>query len=190
MGTSKHLDRPDVSIRTVVHYVHSSPVNGTHVTRVIKNSLTQNVRKKKCIVPLILLCHTLATSLTSRVTRCCKLGPLCPLHTLCTEQSQTKRDSGSLSTHGPQWLRTLDFLLGTRAQTQCGQLRRGRAIPLQTLFQMNPNEKVFTEKVLLLLIKYVRHFRAARKNVQKTWHSQTHSNTHTHTQTWWGGDKK
>lgn len=34
-------------VRTVVHYVHSSPVNGTHVTGVIKNSLTQNVKKKK-----------------------------------------------------------------------------------------------------------------------------------------------
>lgn len=101
-------------VRTVVHYVHSSPVNGTHVTGVIKNSLTQNAKKKKCIILLILLCHTLATSLTSRVTRCWELGPLCPLHTLCTEQSQTKWDSGSFSTHGPQWLRTLDFLLGNQ----------------------------------------------------------------------------
>lgn len=85
-------------VRTVVHYVHNSPVNGTHVTRGIKNSLTQNVKKKKkilSIVLLVLLCHTLATSLTSRVTRCSKLGPLCPLHTLCTQKSQTKCDSGS-----------------------------------------------------------------------------------------------
>lgn len=126
-------------VRTVVHYVHSSPVNGTHVTRVIKNSLTQNVKKKN-IVLLILLCHTLATSLTSRVTRCCKLGPLCPLHTLCTKKSQTNGLMVPFH-YGPQWLRALDFLLGTWAQIQCGQLRRGVAIPLQTIFQMNPNKK-------------------------------------------------
>ncbi|EDL85847.1 rCG37466, partial [Rattus norvegicus] len=46
---------------------------------------------------------------------------------------------------------------------------------------MNPNEKVFTEKVLLLLIKYVRHFRAARKTFPK---NLAFSNTlkYTHTQ--------
>lgn len=88
-------------VRTVVHRVHSSPVNGTHVTRVIKFS---NTKSTKCIVLLPLLCHTLATSLPSRVTRWCKLGLLCPLHVLCTQQSQTQWDSGFFSTHGAQWL--------------------------------------------------------------------------------------
>lgn len=95
-------------VRTVVHCVHSSPVNGTHVTRVIKFSNTKrknvNTKSTKCIVLLPLLCHTLATSLPSRVTRWCKLGLLCPLHVLCTQQSQTQWDSGFFSTHGAQWL--------------------------------------------------------------------------------------
>lgn len=80
-------------VRTAVHCVHSSPVNGTRVTRVvIKTILTQknlNIKNTKCIL-LPLLCHTLATSLTPRVTRCRKLGLLCPLYMLCTRQSQTQ----------------------------------------------------------------------------------------------------
>lgn len=75
-------------VRTVVHQVHSSPVNGTHGTRGSKKKLTQ--KRTKRFVLLTLRCHTLATSLTSRVARCCKLGLLCPLYMLCTEQSQTK----------------------------------------------------------------------------------------------------
>lgn len=126
-------------VRTVVHCVHSSPVNGTRVTRVvIKTILTQknfNIKNTKCIL-LPLLCHTLATSLTPRVTRCRKLGLLCLLYMLCTRQAKH---------NGAQWLRALRFLpLGTRAQTQCGQLGRGLALPHQTIFQMNPNKDVFT----------------------------------------------
>lgn len=81
-------------VRTVVHCGHSSPVNGTHGTRVvIKTILTQkenfNIKNTKCIL-LPLLCHTLAISLTPRVTRRRKLGLLCPLYMLCTRQSQTQ----------------------------------------------------------------------------------------------------
>lgn len=49
-------------------------------------------------------------------------------------------------------------------------------------FKMDPNEKVFTEKILLLLIMYVRHFRAARKTFPKNLaFSNTLKYTHTHT---------
>ena len=46
LGTSKHLDRPDVSSKDCYPLCTQQSVNGTHITRVIK-TLTQNVIKKK-----------------------------------------------------------------------------------------------------------------------------------------------
>lgn len=95
-------------VRTVVHCVHSSPVNGTHVTRVVIKTIFNtkrknfNIKNTKCIL-LPLLSHTLATSLTPRVTRCHKLGLFCPLYMLCTRQSQTQWSTKAQSSVSFQW---------------------------------------------------------------------------------------
>lgn len=58
----------------------------SHVFRtVLLRNLTQTVQH----VFVYYFCHTLATSVTSRKARCCKLG-VCPSHTIYTQLSKTQ----------------------------------------------------------------------------------------------------
>ena len=107
---------------------------------------------------LTLFCHTLATSLTSRKTRCCKLGLICPLYTLYIQQSETKctnrKDNGySCLTINTLAQRSVLPSLSPDTQTlnqctkhkvYCSRKWSGQS-PHSPTFRMNFNKKVFTK---------------------------------------------
>lgn len=99
----------------------------------LSRNLTQNIQN--VLVYQLYFCHTLATSVTSRKTRCWQLGLICPVCTLYTQLRNTKcrniKDQGEscLTMNPPAELSACPPPLHQCTNTMPTAQRGGLAIP-------------------------------------------------------------